>query len=154
MHRILIATDGSPAAQDAVVFGLDLAADQHAEVDVVHVMHAFEFVPMAGLGLPAAQPHRRSERDIAVLGDATVLARSKGVVARTKLLSGDAADEILSYAELIDADLVVLGSRGRGALVSALLGSVSQEVVHRARQPVLVVHGKRAREFFPIAAAS
>jgi nucleotide-binding universal stress UspA family protein len=59
------------------------------------------------------------------------------------VLTGNPADEIVAYADSIDADLVVIGSRRRGALASALLGSVSREVLRESRRPVLVVKGTR-----------
>jgi nucleotide-binding universal stress UspA family protein len=52
-------------------------------------------------------------------------------------------DEIVSYADTIDADLIVIGSRGHGAFLNALLGSVSRGVLHEARRPVLVVRAAR-----------
>jgi nucleotide-binding universal stress UspA family protein len=62
------------------------------------------------------------------------------------MLRGETADEIVAYADTIDADLIVVGSRGHGAIASALLGSVSRGVLHEARRPVLVVRGTRVPE--------
>ena len=64
MRTIVIATDGSQTARDAVTFGLGLAVDQHADVALVHVVPRFDIVPTIAFGMPAAQPHpvrRRSD---------------------------------------------------------------------------------------------
>ena len=58
MNRILIATDGSPSAQEAVDFGLELAADQGATVTFVHVVPAIDVVPSAASASPG--PSRTS----------------------------------------------------------------------------------------------
>jgi nucleotide-binding universal stress UspA family protein len=57
------------------------------------------------------------------------------------MLRGDPAGEIVAHADTIGADLIIVGSRGHGAIASALLGSVSRGVLHEARRPVLVVRG-------------
>ena len=72
---------------------------------------------------------------------------------RTELLTGNPIDEIVAYADSIDADLIVVGSRGHGA-VGARLGSVSQGVLHKARRPVLVFRRARARVEGPAAVVS
>jgi nucleotide-binding universal stress UspA family protein len=59
-----------------------------------------------------------------------------------EVVAGVPADEIVTYADNHDVDVIVLGSRGRGSVASALLGSVSQAVLHDAHRPVLVVRGK------------
>jgi nucleotide-binding universal stress UspA family protein len=67
------------------------------------------------------------------------------VTSYTKLLRGDPVDEIVAYADTVDADLIVVGSRGHGAVASALLGSVSRGILREARRPVLVVRGAASR---------
>ena len=138
MKKILIATDGSPSAREAVAFGLELAAEQSAEAIVVHVVHAVDILPTAAFGIPGALRHPLTADDRMPLEEASTLAAEEGVSARTELLTGNPVDEIVAYADSIDADLVVVGSRGHGAVASALLGSVSQGVLHEARRPVLV----------------
>lgn len=152
MRTIVIAVDGSQTARDAVTFGLGLATDQHADVAIVHVVPRFDVMPTLGFGMPAAASHRVDAGERAVLEEAAALAAERGVETRTKLLEGDVVDEIVAYADVVDADLIVLGSHGHGTLASAALGSVSQGVLHEAHRPVLVVRGTRAREFWPAAA--
>ncbi|MDK8197897.1 universal stress protein, partial [Enterococcus faecalis] len=59
--------------------------------------------------------------------------------AEIKLLRGEAKDEIVSYAEANDIDLIVVGSTGKGSIRRALLGSVSSYIVRHAHCDVLVV---------------
>jgi nucleotide-binding universal stress UspA family protein len=146
MNRILIAIDGSPSADEAIDFGLELAADQHATVTFVHVVPQVDVVPTSGFGFTAAVPHELTETDTELNDQARVRAEEAGVTALARLLRGDPVDEIVAYADTIDADLIVVGSRGHGTLASALLGSVSRGVLREARRPVLVVRAAAVRE--------
>ena len=141
MRKILIATDGSPAALQAIELGLEVAEEQHAEPTFVHVAPAADVLPVAGFALagPVSVPHELDEADRSSLDEAERLAAERGIFARTRLLAGDPAREIVAYADEIDADLIVVGSRGLGAIGGALLGSVSHKLLREARRPVLVV---------------
>ena len=154
MKKIVIATDGSPSAREALEFGLELAVEQDAEPIVVHVAPALDVLPASSFGMPGALPHELTQHDRALLEEAASFAAEEGVEAKTELLIGDPVDEIVAYADSIDADLIVVGSRGRGAVASALLGSVSRGVLHEARRPVLVVRHARVREQAPAATVS
>jgi nucleotide-binding universal stress UspA family protein len=141
MKKIVIATDGSPSALEAVEYGLELAADQGAEPIVVHVAPDTEVLPVVGFGMgaPVSVPHELDEYDRASLDEAVEIAARHGLEAKTELLVGNAAQAIVAYADSVDADLIVVGSRGHGAIAGALLGSVSGRVLHEAKRPVLVV---------------
>jgi nucleotide-binding universal stress UspA family protein len=139
MNRILIATDGSPSSREAVKFGLELAAAQDALVTFVFVAPEVDIIPVGGFGLTVARPHELTETDRKPLDEAFELADGLDVRANEKLLRGDPVDEIVAYADTVDADLIVVGSRGHGVIASAVLGSVSRGILHEARRPVLVV---------------
>jgi len=143
MNKIVIATDGSESAAEAVKFGLELAAEQLAEPIFVHVVPGVDVLPPAGFGVTVAPsvPHVLSEEDRLPLDEAVEIAAQQGIEARTELLVGHPAAEIVTYADTVDADLIVVGSRGHGTVASALLGSVSRGVLHESRRPVLVVRG-------------
>jgi nucleotide-binding universal stress UspA family protein len=136
-RKILLATDGSPDAGQALIYARDLALRDGAQVIVVS---AFEPVPTY-LGDPVEG--RVWARHIAagdeVAADAAGKLQEAGVDVITEVLEGPPADAILTVAGIRACDLIVIGSRGRGRLTSLILGSVSHRVLSSARAPVLVV---------------
>ena len=143
MKQILIATDGSPSAQDAVGVGIELAKEQGADVTFVHVTFSEE-AKMARAGSHAythAEPVDDSETALKEAGEA---AEEAGVSYALERLAGETVPSIVALADAKDADLIVLGSRGRNALTSTLLGSVSHGVLRHASRPVLVVKTAKA----------
>jgi nucleotide-binding universal stress UspA family protein len=140
MKRILVATDGSLSAADAIGFAVDFAAAREAEVTFVHVVPTIDFVPTTGVDdVHGALPHEPSDHERSLLREAADLAAAHGVTATTVLLGGSTAAEIVAHADTCGADLIVIGSRGQGPVVSALLGSVAVGVLHTSKMPVLVV---------------
>ena len=139
MKRILVTTDGSPSSAEAVAFGVELASEHEAELIFVHVVPALDVVPSSGFGMGGAFPHEPSKRDHVVLEEAAAIASEHGVVSTTAMLRGDTVNEIVAYADSHDVDLIVVGSRGHGAIAGALLGSVSRGVLGESKRPVLIV---------------
>tara|TARA_R110000787_G_scaffold67923_4_gene152031 strand:+ start:264 stop:791 length:528 start_codon:yes stop_codon:yes gene_type:complete len=117
-------------------------------VEQVHKEHLPDGIYSAGRAydaLSGATPENRSARIISALGDQLVaMAESRcaelGVtVANTSVRTGDYSDEIIDTATDLQCDMIVLGSRGLGSVKSAVLGSVTQKVIHHAAQTVVVV---------------
>jgi nucleotide-binding universal stress UspA family protein len=145
MERILIAIDGSPGAREALETGLALARGAGAIATVVYVRHA----PPPILGDPYYQRSLSQEfmRARVAMADAEALAATMSVDIEPEVLEGHPARCVLDLADARGAGLIVVGSRGRGALAGAVLGSVSAEIAHNARRPVLVAKQRsRARK--------
>jgi nucleotide-binding universal stress UspA family protein len=139
MTTIVIATDGSPAAHEAVEYGLELAVEEQAHAVLVQVMPPTDWTRLdrGGTLKPLADEIRL--REAPALSEAAELALERGVTFTTEVVAGQPADEIVAFADSIDADLIVIGSRGLGAVAGALLGSVSRDVLRESRRPVVVV---------------
>ncbi len=106
----------------------------------MHVVPTIDVASSVAFDDPGiAVPHEPTERDHVLLQEALAVAVEHGVNATAVLLGGSTADEIVAHAEANDVDLIVIGSRGRGAASSALFGSVVLGVLHAAKQPALVV---------------
>ncbi|HKB21086.1 MAG TPA: universal stress protein [Gaiellaceae bacterium] len=144
MKEFLVAIDGSEGSDAAVEEAVVLARE-------VGAMVTFAFVrkpPSSLLGYPYYDRLLSTELGKAreTIGAAATKADEAGVESRAEILEGDPVDEILSVADNRGADLIVMGSRGRGALAGALLGSVSSGVVQHASVPVLVAKERSARQ--------
>lgn len=147
-HRILVALDGSDHAERALSEAIDLAESQGGFLTLLSVAHQ-AIIPNIGpyfVPLPDDETLRRqAEQTVAEAAQRVPSRLSK----RTVVRFGRPADEILAQVEEGEHDLVVMGSRGRGAASSLLLGSVSTSVCHRAHVPVLIVHDRRAFQPVP-----
>jgi nucleotide-binding universal stress UspA family protein len=144
--RILAATDGSPSSTDAVVLAVEMAARHAAALTFVHVAPRAD----VAIGYAAEDPgtalvHEPTPHDHEILDTSVELAATRGVVAAKVLLAGPPAEEIIAFASTDDFDLVLVGSRGHGAFASAVLGSVSMQVLKACHVPVLVVRGSHRR---------
>src|SRR6266699_1603519 len=124
MKRIVIAVDGSPTAKRAITYGLDFAGGEGAQVWFVHVDEAVASVAPPGSGLKSFNPARPIPHDLAEdspLQDAARAAADRGVAADLDLRTGEPAKEIAAAADEMDADLIVVGSRGHGGAVGSML---------------------------------
>lgn len=140
MNKLLIATDGSPAARAAVETGIRLAEEQGAEVVFVHVVEAEDVVVSRFRPITAIPHDLRSPEEDEALAHAAELARERGVPYTLRLVSGFDVETIVATADEIDAELIVIGSNRHGAIGTALLGSVSMALLRSATRPVVVVH--------------
>jgi nucleotide-binding universal stress UspA family protein len=140
MRTILIAVDESPPAAEAVAFGVELAVNDGVGVVFAHVVPAAGDAPVTAHSTASRSHPEKGGYDRSSLDAAVLYAAKRGVSAESKILVGDEVDEIVAYADSLDANLIVVGSRGAGAGTTSLLGSVSRGVLEEARRPVLVVH--------------
>lgn len=139
---VVIATDGSDSAEQAAVAGARVARTLGTKAVLVYVRPS-----IGSLGAPYYQ-EKLSEQMAharAALDRAQVLVRQEGCEAETETLEGNPPDQIVELARARNAPLIVVGSRGLGAVTGALLGSVSSAIIHRADRPVLVVPSTAGR---------
>ncbi len=143
---ILVATDFSPTAEHALVYGVDLAKALGAKLVL---MHAYE-LPIYGFpdgALVASVEMANRIVDGAQAGLQASLEKHKasGVPMETVLRQGVAWDEVHAVAEDVGADLIIIGTHGRRGLSRVLLGSVAENVIRTATRPVLTIRGEKAK---------
>ena len=135
--KILVAVDHSEISDRAVLAARDLAMLSKGEVWVLHLRER-EVAVKTGVAMTAESA---DEANAAVSAAVEVLTQA-GVKAHGDIrttLFGYAAREIVDDAIEHDADLIVMGSRGRSDLVGFVLGSTAHKVIHLTDRPVLIV---------------
>lgn len=153
MRALLVATDGSRAAGEALEEAVSLAGETHDEIVVITVWRALQgdfglTYPSAAMLDDLLEAERKHAE--AALADASARAQAAGVQISTRLATGDPAEQICACAAEIDARLIAVGTRGHGSVASLLLGSVSNAIIRQAPCPVLVVReSEQARELSP-----
>jgi nucleotide-binding universal stress UspA family protein len=142
-ERIVVGTDGSNTATEAVRQAIELARLSNAKVGLVA---AFEPVPQSRLReeqqeVPGDIQYAVGPREDVntILEGAAGMAKQGGVDAETYPREGDPADAILDVAEEIGADLIVVGNKGMTGAKRFLLGSVPNKVSHHAPCGVYIV---------------
>jgi nucleotide-binding universal stress UspA family protein len=143
-REIVVGTDGSPTALHALDHAIHLAARETARLHIVTAYRPLtpDQIYQHQRGLP---PHARAEIDEAyvarsMLGAAADRASEAGVPTAAYARPGDPASAILDVAEEVNADLVVVGSRGMEGGKRFLLGSVPSKVCHHCPCHLLIVH--------------
>jgi nucleotide-binding universal stress UspA family protein len=142
MKQLLIATDGSASAREAVDVGLELAKEQGADVTFVHVAAPDEVRGGRGGAHPVTHRDDIDETETA-LREAGDAAEAAGVSYTLERFAGETVETIVALADSKNVDMIVVGNRGRSAVTSALLGSVSHGLVQHASRPVLIVKAAR-----------
>jgi nucleotide-binding universal stress UspA family protein len=140
--RILVAVDGSPFAERALKYAIELTKKYSARLLIMHVvLRRFYAVTPSEAGVLATtvfvKEMETEGRDI--MSKAEAQAKNEGIQYETKLLQGVPAEEIIKTSESENVDLIVLGSRGLTEVRAFLLGSVSDKVSHHCKCPVLIV---------------
>jgi nucleotide-binding universal stress UspA family protein len=140
---IVVGTDGSETAQEAVRRAIDLAKTLNGKV---HLVSAYEPVSDARL----REERRDAPKDVEwqvnpreevdnTLSEAADVAKEADVEVETYARQGDPADAILDVAEEQNADLIVVGNKGMTGAKRFLLGSVPNKVSHHAPSSVLII---------------
>lgn len=141
--RITVALDGSPYADHALSFAIDLAKRYSAGLTVLAV------APMVPLYLSSTEPWAPTEMPEGeiqfyrgLVDSGVARAQAEGLSGVTgACLEGHVVDEIVAYLEAHPADLLVMGSKGLSAAKRLLIGSISDAVSHHVACPVLIVRG-------------
>jgi nucleotide-binding universal stress UspA family protein len=135
LQRILLAVDGSSQSDDARNFAAELVRLSGAEVRVFHMR---PHVHSHGLMFSLEEKTKAQ----AVVANAVRRLKASGATVTGELVSANAEDPagaIERAAEGFDADLIVVGARGLSTLMALLEGSVTYDLIHHRRRPVLAV---------------
>jgi nucleotide-binding universal stress UspA family protein len=139
-RRIVVGVDGSAPSKAALAWAVRQARLTGAAVEAII---AWEYPAAYGYTMPAAPEinynYEEIAADVVASTIAEVCSQGEPVKISSRVVEGNAAQALLDTSA--GAELLVVGSRGHGGFVEALLGSVGQHCVHHATCPVVVVRG-------------
>jgi nucleotide-binding universal stress UspA family protein len=139
---IVVGTDGSSTARQAVVHAAQLAALCNASLHIVHAYRppqAMLVADMATVAVPADMHRHAAEAGRQICADAASEAKRIGAAVEEHAVPGDAGDALINVAEHVDADLLVVGNRGMSGVRRFVLGSVPNKVSHHSPCNLLIV---------------
>ena len=146
-RRLLVAYDGSDFSRAALQTALDNAGFWESEIHMIYVVDPGALTPtIVDPQIGVADPNTLRRLEVIekegehILGEAEKMAESAGMHLKSTMLIGDPKDEIIDYAKEIEADLIILGSAGKGWTRRFVLGSVSSSVVANSPVSTLVIH--------------
>ena len=140
MRRIIVALDGSDASIKAARMAADIALRFGSKLTLVHVVPKLLLPPdVYGLTIAEVEKEHRAYAD-RLLEHAVASLDEAGLEISTSVLYGSPAEAIAEEGAASDVGMIVIGSRGHGAVARMFLGSVSDRLVHISTKPVLVVH--------------
>jgi len=139
-RQILIATDGSETANEAADFGIEMIGCSGAKIYAVYVI---DITPYRSVSLDKIWSKETLTEHERVGHEATSyiekIGKAAGAEVETRVLRGNPAEKIISFAEDNNIDMIIVGSLGKGRYERAVLGSVSEKIVKHAKVPVMVV---------------
>jgi nucleotide-binding universal stress UspA family protein len=140
MARILVPVDGSANSGRAVSYAMRLArTDPSAEMHLLNVQPAIASGEVRRLiGEYIIEKYQRSEGERA-LEPARQLLEGVAIAYKTHVAVGPAAESIARYAQELNCDAIVMGTRGLGTIAGMVLGSVATKVLHLVVIPVTLV---------------
>jgi nucleotide-binding universal stress UspA family protein len=147
VRRLLVPTDFSDHATAAVRYAAPLAPQFGAEVVLVHATaQRPPFDPLPGSGDVFILTYEENDRLARAALDQARSSHLDGVDVRPRMAFGEPAEAILEAAHASAADMIVMGTRGRGGLARAVLGSVAEAVIRQSDLPVLTVRRDSAND--------
>jgi len=145
--KILLPVDGSEASLEAVRHALQLVREGlQASVVLANVQEPATLYEMLLAHDPEVIEQVSARAGLHLLEPARTLVEQAEVPYELEVAKGDPAHTLIDILENFGCDMVVMGARGMGMLRSAMLGSVSHEVLHAAPVPVLIVKPRPADE--------
>ncbi len=141
MRKYLLAADGSDNSRRAAYFLLDLVREhKQAEVTVVHVINVrkeiFNYSVFADIDAIEKIVREQGKQ---VVDDMVAIFENEGIKVNKVVLEGDPGQEIAWFAEEGGFNQIVMGSRGLSNIKGLVMGSVSHQVLHYAKNPVTLV---------------
>lgn len=145
-EAVLVPTDGSAQATNAVKTGLSLASELGATAHAVYVVEEFEGRIEAITGEQAELSEQYHEHGEKIVSEVANAAESMGVECVTAVNEGVVHNELETYVEKNDIGFIVMGSRGLTNVEKAILGSTSDKIIRTLDVPTTIVH-KPPRSF-------